>query len=216
MISGIIQVLVNNAAIQALAKLNKAGDKYKVYPVRADQSEKAPYITVFQSSNDPVTSADKTEPSHLDYVKVTVTGWSLSYREAELMAEAIRAALDYKSLTSVGYDLQKIWLINDFDGYNPDTKLYCHPMEFAIELKRNPGSIYDYLQEAGFTYWGGLWNWEIHENALPTQEILAGKIWITQGDRGVPGDENFIPDGTLMTATVDGASTFAQFNFNLA
>lgn len=216
MTSGIIQILVNNAAVQALARLNQAGDKYKVYPVRADQKEKAPYITVWKSSNDPVTSTDKTEPSHLDYPQVTVSCYSTSFREGELMAEAVRNALDYKSLTSAGYDLQKIWLVNDRDGYDPEANLYVHQSVFSIELKRNPGSIYEYLQESGFTYWGGLWVWADHGNALPTEEILQGKIWVTSGDRGVPGDLNFIPDGTLMTATIDGANSFDEFNFNLA
>ena len=219
MTSGIIQILVNNVAIQALARLNSAGTKYKVYPVRADQKEKAPYITVFKFFNDPITSSDKDEPSGLDYPKVRVACWSTTFRESELMAEAVRAALDYKSLTSVGYDLQKIWLVDDRDGFDPDPNgggLYCHISDFGIELKRSPGSIYDYLSESGFVYWGGLWNWAAHSNNLPTVEVLSGKIWITEGDRGVPGDENFIPDGTLMTATVEGATAFNQFNFNLA
>jgi hypothetical protein len=216
MISGVIQVLVKNAAVQAVAQLNRAGDKYKVYPIRADQGESVPYITVRLAQNDPVTNSDKEEPSHLDYARVNVTCFSTTYREVELMAEACRSALDYFSGTEVGYHLQKMYLVDEVDGFEPSTTAYSHSQIYAVELKRNPGVIYNYLQEEGFTYWGGLWNWADNGNALPSVEVLAGKIWVTEDDRGEPGDENYYPAGTLMTATVDGASTFAQFNFNLA
>lgn len=215
MTSAIIKVLVANAAVQAVAMLNNAGTKYKVYPVVADEKEKVPYITVRMAQNDPVTSSDKTEPSHLDYMRVNVTCWSRNYREVELMGEACRAALDYYSGTIVGYHLQKVWLVDEADGYDSEANLRHHSQVYAVELKRNPGVIYEYLREQGFTFWGGLWNWADNGNALPT-DVREGRIWVTEDDRGVPGDADYFPAGTLMTALVDGATTISDFNFNLA
>jgi hypothetical protein len=217
MTSAIIQLLVSNAGVQAVAGLNKAGTKYKVFAVVADQEEIVPYITVYKAQNNPEVSTSKDEISDLDYPRVVVSCFSTNFRESELMFEAVRIALDNKSAIQSGYILQRIWLVDDRDGWDKDASLFTHQATFAVEQKRAPSSIYEYLATNGFVLWGGLWNWGDHSNNLPSVgDVQAGKIWITEDDRGVPGDDNYYPAGTQMTATVDGVNTFDEFNFNLA
>lgn len=217
MTSAIVQLLVANAGVQALVGLNKAATKYKVFTVVADQDEIAPYITVYKAQNNPESATSKDEISDLDYPKVIVRCVSTVFRESELMFEAVRMALDNVSAIQSGYILQRIWLADDRDDYDSGANLFLHVAVFGVEQKRAPSSIYEYLATNGFVLWGGLWNWAANGNNLPSAgDVQAGKIWITEDDRGLPGDPNFYPAGTQMTATVDGATLFSQFNFNLA
>lgn len=212
MTSGIIEILIEDAGVQALAGLNQAGSKYKVYPVIVPQGEKGSYITVFKISNDPVSALTKRVSAEIDYPRVSVNCWAKNFRQTELMAEAVRNALDNKSAsTDAGYTFTRIWLVDDRDGYNQDTSEYMHNLVFAVELKRTGSELYDLLSSSGFVKWGGLWNWADNGNALPT-DVQAGKMWITEGVYNGPP---MIPDGTLMTAKTDDANSFSEFNFNL-
>jgi hypothetical protein len=216
MTSAIIQLLVANAGVQALVGMNNANTKFKVYAVVADQGEVAPYVTVYKAQNNSESATSKDEISDLDYPRIVVSCFSTAFRESELMFEAVRIALDNVSAIQSGYILQRIWLVDDRNGWDQGASLFTHQATFGVELKRAPSSIYEYLNTNGFVLWGGLWNWAANGNNLPSVDVLEGKIWITQGDRGIPGDLNYYPDGTQMTATIDGANAFDEFNFNLA
>lgn len=215
MTSGIIEILREDSGVQALAGLNEAGSKYKIFPVIAPQDEKPPYITVFMSQNDPVTSLTKREESQLDYPRVTVNSWAKNFRPSELMGEAVRNALDNQSaITDAGYTYNRIWLIDDRDGYDSERKMFVHVSTFGVELKRIAGAIYQTLSTSDFARWGGIWVWTSQGNQLPSgSTIKAGTMWITEGD--VTLGSTFIPDDTLMTAKVDNPSSITDFSLNL-
>jgi hypothetical protein len=136
MTSAIVQMLVANAGVQAVAELNKAGSKYKVFTVVADENEIAPYITVYKSGTDPVSALDKDQASDLDYPRITIACWSTTFRETELMFEAVRAALDNDSETIVGYNIQRVWLVDDSEQFDPKSKLFVNISSFGVEHKR--------------------------------------------------------------------------------
>lgn len=137
MTSGIIEILKENAGVQALVGENAAAGKYKVYPVVAPQGESIPYITVFKGLNDPLSSLTKDLESMLDYPRVTVTCWHKNFRPTEEMFEAVREALDNQGFTdAAGYDFERVWLIDDRDGFDPQSNLYCHVAVFGVEQKR--------------------------------------------------------------------------------
>src|SRR5688572_7719592 len=137
MTSGFIEILIENVGVQAIAGLNRAGNKYKVYPVIAPQKEAQPYIPVYQASNDPVASLTKDLASELDYPRVIVNCWGKSFRQVELMAEAVRAALDNQAAqTDAGYNFHRIWMVDEREGHDPETQLFLHTLTFGVELKR--------------------------------------------------------------------------------
>jgi hypothetical protein len=212
MTSGIVEILKDDSGVQALAGLNTAGSKYKVYPVIAPQDEKPPYITVFKSQNDPITSLTKQVVSELDYPTVTVNCWAKNFRTADLMFEAVRNALDNKSAsTDAGYDFERIWLVDDRDGHESERGMYVKVGTFRVEQRRVAGAIYQLLALSNFVKWGGLWNWSDESNALPTG--TNGTIWITEGDVDLSG--KLIPDGTLMTSKIDNPTLITHFSFNV-
>jgi hypothetical protein len=189
------------------------GDKFKIYPVIAPQGEKAPYITVFKPTNDPVTSLTKDLASSLDYPRVSVNCWAVNFRDTELMFEAVRTALDNQSsVTDAGYSFLRIWLVDDREGFDPETKLYLHSATFGIEQTRLEGDFFEMLTAAQITKWGGLWDWSAHGNAFPTN-VKEGTVWVTVGDITLSG--NAIPDGTIMISKQDGANEYSEFSFNL-
>lgn len=137
MTSGIIEILIENAGVQAVVGLNQAGDKYKVYPVRSPQKEDTDFITVFKGQNDAVLSLTKDIVSQLDYPRVTIACWSKVFRRTELMFEAVRDCLDRNQFTTdAGYVFNSVWLVDDRDGFDNESQLYCHIAVFAVEEVR--------------------------------------------------------------------------------
>lgn len=223
MTSGIIEILIENAGVQALVGKTADDTKYKVFPVVAESKDRAgneivaPYIVTFLTSTDAQPSVTKDIASMLDYPRIRISSWAKSYRLAELMAEAVRAALEPSGFqTDNGYLFSRIWLVDAGEAYNKESGLFGCFIDVSIEWKRADGSVFQQLIDNQFVHWGGLWVWADHGNALPTEDVLAGKVWITVGDRFAPGDDGYVPNDSFMTAKVDGASVFNQFNFNLA
>lgn len=225
MISGIIEILIENAGVQAMVGKTPDDAKYKVYPVIAEtvdaQDNKITncYSVVFQSSAEVEVGLAKDEPSTLDYPRVTIASYHKNFRHTELMGEAIRSALEVgQVITDNGYDIERVWLIDQRDTFDPGPGLFACIQTFGVEYKRSDGSAFAALSRNGYTHWGGMWNWAAHSNNLPGagDNVIAGKTWLTEDDRGVPGDPNYYPAETLMVAKIDGASSFDEFSFNLA
>jgi len=216
MTSGIIEILNDSAEVKALVSKDETDTKWCIFPVRAEQGNGVNYITVHKISNDAVTSLTKDLVSELDYPRVLVSCWSKNFRATELMFEAVRRALDNKSSTTDnGYNFSRIWLVDDRDGYDNDANLFCHQATFGVELERPAGEIWQSLIDNDFVTWGGYWVWADHANALPT-DIREGRVWLTVGDRGVPGDDEYVPADTLMVSLSNESGTFADFTYNLA
>lgn len=58
--------------------------------------------------------------------------------------------------------------------------------------------------------WGGEWNFATNSYAFPIS-ATAGRYYYTTDDHGVPGDNDYVPAGTLMVAKVSGANSFSQY-----
>lgn len=137
MTSGIIEILVEDSQIQILVGLNKSRSKYKIYPVVCPQGEEQPYQTVYRTSAGSIASLTKDIRSELDYPTVTVMNYAKSYRQAEVLAEATRAALERGGyLTDAGYDFNSIWLVQERDLFDDSAQLYAIEQQFQSELKR--------------------------------------------------------------------------------
>lgn len=135
MTSGIVEILTETAGVRALAGLNAAGGKYKIYPTVAPQPENGPYIVVAKASND-TQSQGKDFPSTLDYPVYTVLCYHKNFRPTEIMHEAVRTALDNTAYTTETCQFRRIWLINDYDSFNQDLEMYCHVATYGAEQVR--------------------------------------------------------------------------------
>ena len=213
MTSGFIEILRENAGVQAVVGLNRAGDKYKVYPVRAPQSEEIDYVTVFKTQNDAAISLTKDLPSQLDYPRVTVVSWSKVFRRTEMMFEACRLALDGGGfITDAGYLFQRIWLIDDRDGFDNEAQLYCHIATFGVEEKRLATGIMQSIVNSNYALWGGVWVFADNGNNFPSAN--AGTIFITSDAHGNAGDIDYVPQGSTLIALVNGTNSYDDFNID--
>jgi hypothetical protein len=135
MTSGFIEILREDTAVQTL--VGQQNGKYKIYPVVAPQDTNGKYITVFKGSNNATISLSKDLPSMLDYPQVTVNCWSKVFRETEQMFEAVRDAVDNQGFTTdAGYTFNRVWLVDDRDGFDQERDLYVHVAVFAVEEKK--------------------------------------------------------------------------------
>lgn len=136
MTSGLIEILVEDSVVQDKVGLNVAGDKYKVFPFVCPQGESGPFITVSKQSNSRQT-LDKTYANQVDYPLYNVISWSKVYRTAELLNQAVRAALDNKGfVTEAGTTFARIWMFDERDGFDKDADMYACIGVYATEEKR--------------------------------------------------------------------------------
>jgi hypothetical protein len=137
MTSGIIEILIEDTGVRTEVGLNKAGEKYKVYPMVCPEGEEQPYVIVSMVSNDAQTSMDKTDASLLDYPQYNVICYAKNFRKTETIHAACRAALDDKeSVTDAGAEFERIWLANEKDGFDNGAQLYAKIATYRAEVKR--------------------------------------------------------------------------------
>lgn len=124
MTSGIIEILIENAAVQAA--VGQFGGKYKIYPVVAPQKMEQPYVTVIKRGNEPILSKDCF--STLDTSEYELHVWSKrGFRETETIHEVCRVALETGTqVITDACTFKKIWMTNDLDGYDKDLDMFCH------------------------------------------------------------------------------------------
>lgn len=136
MIQGVIEILTDSTAIRNIVGQNNATSKYKVYPVRAPQGEKEPYIVVFKTPGATPTQS-KREVSTLDLNKFRVHGYVKNYNDRDAITEAIRATLDQmQSVTNNGIVFESIWYETDSDGFDDNANLYVAIVDFGCLVKR--------------------------------------------------------------------------------
>jgi hypothetical protein len=123
MTSGIIEILIENSAVQS-AVGQDAHDQYKIYPVQAPQSNsandvKTPYIVVAEEGMRPTLS--KGCPSTLDFPRYQILVYSTDFLETETIQELCRLALDTGSdwSTDVGAEFDSIYMIDRRDLFQP-------------------------------------------------------------------------------------------------
>src|SRR5687768_11795930 len=136
MTSGIIQIMINNSAVQALVEESPATGKYKVYPVVAPQLEKQPFYTVLKKQNE--TTGQLNCIGTLDFPVYEVRAWSKEgFRKTELMHEAARLAIESESeVVTDACTFDGIHLINDYDHYESGSDMFCHIGIYRAQMKR--------------------------------------------------------------------------------
>lgn len=92
MIQAAIQILINDSDFKTAIGLNRTGNRYKVYPVVADQDEEPPYCVVFMSSGQP--SSQCTDDIEIEVVICSKPGSVGAYIEADDLANKARTALE--------------------------------------------------------------------------------------------------------------------------
>jgi hypothetical protein len=135
MTSGIVEILTDSAAVQALVGQNEAADKYKVYPFKAPQKEKGPYIVVAKTANNTQSQGKEIE-STLDYPTYDVLCYAKNFRTTELLHEAARDALDNMTSTTAVCVFKRIWLVTDRDAFDESAEMYVHVGTYAAEQFR--------------------------------------------------------------------------------
>lgn len=135
MTSGIVEILTDSAAVQALVGQNEAGTKYKVYPFKAPQTEKGNYIVVAKTANSTQSQGKEIE-STLDYPTYDVLHYSKNFRTTEEMHEATRDALDNMTSTTAVCVFRRIWLITDRDAFDESAEMYVHVATYGAEQFR--------------------------------------------------------------------------------
>ncbi len=132
MVKGVIYILVNNSTVATLVGQNKVSNAVKVYPIIADQSEKMPMVTVFETSRIPE-YCKGTRPTMFTY-SYDVHVFSLDYDAANSICVAISDALETADISAQinGVKFQdKIRNTNRRDaGYIEDYKAYSKVLTF--------------------------------------------------------------------------------------
>jgi hypothetical protein len=103
MIQGVIQLLVNASAVKTAVGLNKAEDRYKIYPVFADSDEVPPFSVARITGNKPTQFKDGS--SIVDKISFQVVTYATEYEQLDGIDTAMRFIMDgYKGI-SAGIDM---------------------------------------------------------------------------------------------------------------
>jgi hypothetical protein len=114
MTSGIIEILIENAGVQAAVGQDTLG-QYKIYPVQAPQNVKTPYVVVSEASIR--ASLSKGDASELDFPRYDVLVYSTDFLETELIQQACREAIDTGAgfTTDAGVTFDRIYMVDRRD-----------------------------------------------------------------------------------------------------
>jgi hypothetical protein len=94
----------------------------RVYPIVLPDTATLPAIIYQRISSVPVTSLDG--DTGLDSVRIQISVWSTTYKEAKELSETVRATLNASAL--------KIVTENDTDDYEPETKRFRVLTDYVV------------------------------------------------------------------------------------
>ncbi len=118
-----------NKDVDVDAILNK-----RFFPVRIPQSNtEFPAATFIRMGTNPTDSKDGA--SSLDTHQLMLHFWGNSYSELKDLAKKMRAALDRKSVSLFGIDVDSIIFVDDKDGFSDNTDLNHLMQEYKIREK---------------------------------------------------------------------------------
>lgn len=136
MVRGITFILKNNVNFQNEAGQNKAGVKYKAFPVVSGQDEQPPYSVVRQTSYVPRQCASG-QPTSYDGAFL-VASYHKNFEDCEDLDSAVRDALDRQSGTHNGVVFQLITHEDTVDGdYDVDRGCYVKVSRFNAVVNEN-------------------------------------------------------------------------------
>jgi len=96
----------------------------RIYPAKLPQNFTPPAITYSRISSSRYYS--HSGPSGLARPRFQLSCWAEHYGEAKQVAEQVRAALEAWPATKT---VQAAFVVNELDGYEPETKLYHVPVD---------------------------------------------------------------------------------------
>lgn len=125
MLKAVIHILTNDATVQSLVGLNRAGDKYKVYPIVVPDTEGYPYCVARMSGKTP-------GAKNCGYIyNIEVVAYHTSYDDVSDLIEAIEDALISAPAQEVeGVSFGFSFLINESDDFIRDQDLYVKTASF--------------------------------------------------------------------------------------
>src|ERR1043165_2629487 len=136
MVKGIDYILINDTEVRQVVGQNKAGDKYKVYPVVCPSQEEKRYITVSQTSKPPV-ECKNASPTSWDG-SFDVICWAKNYDDLDEMEAAVVEALDHKPEgVYTGGRLSEIRYADGKDMFSNESQLYARIISFNCWIDEN-------------------------------------------------------------------------------
>jgi hypothetical protein len=131
MIQGVTYILENDATFGSIVGLNKAGTKYKVYPVVTPQDEEAPYAVVLLTGKSPFGQC-KGSNDTFEY-SFDVYSYHKNFEQVVTLDEAVIDALVGKTGLYNGVTFQEIRFTNSRDeAYSVDYKLFSRVSSFNV------------------------------------------------------------------------------------
>jgi hypothetical protein len=129
MVKGIVHILISDTDVQTVVGRNKAGDKFKVFPVVCPSQEEKKYITVSQTGKPPVECKTGSPTSWEGSFDVIC--WAKNYDDLDEMEVAVVGALDNKAEgTYNGVKLSEIRYANGKDLFSNEYQLYARVISF--------------------------------------------------------------------------------------
>jgi hypothetical protein len=135
MIRGITYLLKNDTALQGEVGQNKAGTKYKVFPVTCGQQEEAPYVIVRLTSYLPE-HCHQGRPTTFS-ASFIVASYQNNFEDVVDMDVAVRDALDRKSGTFNTAVIDDITFQTASDDYDYDRQLYVRISSFTARVNED-------------------------------------------------------------------------------
>tara|TARA_R100000654_G_scaffold30569_2_gene55448 strand:+ start:2565 stop:2963 length:399 start_codon:yes stop_codon:yes gene_type:complete len=109
----------------------------RIFPQKIPFGETIPAVTYFIIDIDP--NNTKNAASTYDYVRCQVTAFGTTYAQAQDLSTEIRAALDYKSGTFEGVQIDKCFFEDHNDIYDEkfgDDGIHYVAMDFRFNINR--------------------------------------------------------------------------------
>jgi hypothetical protein len=135
MTEGIVAILIADSNVYSLVGQNKAGDKYKVYPVVVPQGEVHPYIVAKTKARPPVECKGQ-RPSAFT-PSTTVYCYAQKYEDVLDLEDAVINALDRKEAGSYGgMNLAELRYVNSSEDFIQTTDglgLYVRMPQFEAQ-----------------------------------------------------------------------------------
>jgi hypothetical protein len=130
MIQGVTYILENDATFGSIVGLNKAGTKYKVYPVVTPQDEEAPYAVVLLTGKSPFGQCKDASITY-EY-SFDVYSYHKNFEQVVTLDEAVMDALDGLSGTYNSIVFQSIRFNTARDEpFSVDYKLFSRVSSFT-------------------------------------------------------------------------------------
>ena len=109
----------------------------RIFPQKIPFGESMPAITYFIIDTTP--NNTKNGVSTYDYVRCQITGFGTTYSQAQDLSMHIRGALDYKSGTFEGVEVDKCFFEDANDAYDDkfgDDGIHYVAMDFRFNINR--------------------------------------------------------------------------------